>query len=272
MQFARINDVTIHYQIIGAPADKPVIVFANSLGTDFRIWRDVDRAAGRRFRDRPLRQARPRAFRCRPGALFDRGSCIRPRRPARSADRSGDAFHLRPFRRRPDRAGALSSSGRTSCARSSFATPPTRSALPKAGTPASPTVETKGIGSIVDARHGALVHARLPPAGKHRLSRLSQHADPPAGRRLCRRPARRSAMPISPKPRRGSPCRRSASSATRTARRRRISCCRPRKLIPDARFEVIRDAGHIPCVEQPEALTAIIRAFIDFALPGEQSP
>jgi 3-oxoadipate enol-lactonase len=41
MQFARINDVTIHYQIIGGPADKPVLVFVNSLGTDFRIWRDV---------------------------------------------------------------------------------------------------------------------------------------------------------------------------------------------------------------------------------------
>src|SRR5262245_29961482 len=41
MQFARINDIVIHYQIIGAPADKPILVFSNSLGTDFRIWRDV---------------------------------------------------------------------------------------------------------------------------------------------------------------------------------------------------------------------------------------
>ena len=41
MQFAKINDVTIHYQVIGAPEDKPTFVFANSLGTDFRIWRDV---------------------------------------------------------------------------------------------------------------------------------------------------------------------------------------------------------------------------------------
>lgn len=40
MQFARINGVTIHHQVIGA-AGKPLIVFANSLGTDFRIWRDV---------------------------------------------------------------------------------------------------------------------------------------------------------------------------------------------------------------------------------------
>lgn len=41
MQFANINGVTLHYQLIGAPAGKPVIVFSNSLGTDFRIWRDV---------------------------------------------------------------------------------------------------------------------------------------------------------------------------------------------------------------------------------------
>ena len=43
------------------------------------------------------------------------------------------------------------------------------------------------------------------------------------------------------------------------------------KLIPNARYEVIKDAGHIPCVEQPEALTAVIRAFIDFALHGEKA-
>lgn len=41
MQFAHLNGVTIHYQTIGAPAGKPVIVFSNSLGCDFRIWRDV---------------------------------------------------------------------------------------------------------------------------------------------------------------------------------------------------------------------------------------
>ena len=41
MQFARVNDITIHHQVIGGPAEKPVLVFVNSLGTDFRIWRDV---------------------------------------------------------------------------------------------------------------------------------------------------------------------------------------------------------------------------------------
>ncbi|MEO1701285.1 MAG: 3-oxoadipate enol-lactonase [Pseudomonadota bacterium] len=41
MQFAQINDITLHYQIIGAPKEKPAIIFSNSLGSDFRIWRDV---------------------------------------------------------------------------------------------------------------------------------------------------------------------------------------------------------------------------------------
>jgi 3-oxoadipate enol-lactonase len=41
VQFATINETVLHYQLIGAPAGKPVLVFINSLGTDFRIWRDV---------------------------------------------------------------------------------------------------------------------------------------------------------------------------------------------------------------------------------------
>ena len=41
MQFARLNDVTLHHQLIGGPKGKPTLVFVNSLGTDFRMWRDV---------------------------------------------------------------------------------------------------------------------------------------------------------------------------------------------------------------------------------------
>lgn len=40
MRFATVNDVTIHYGVAGNPS-KSTIVFANSLGTDFRIWQDV---------------------------------------------------------------------------------------------------------------------------------------------------------------------------------------------------------------------------------------
>ncbi len=41
MQFARINGVTLHFQTIGATDVRPLLVFVNALGTDFRIWRDV---------------------------------------------------------------------------------------------------------------------------------------------------------------------------------------------------------------------------------------
>ena len=41
MQFADIEGSLVHFQVIGAPEGKPTLVFANSLGTDFRIWRDV---------------------------------------------------------------------------------------------------------------------------------------------------------------------------------------------------------------------------------------
>lgn len=38
--FARINGVCLHYRHEPAPG-RPVLVFINSLGTDFRIWQDV---------------------------------------------------------------------------------------------------------------------------------------------------------------------------------------------------------------------------------------
>ena len=34
-------------------------------------------------------------------------------------------------------------------------------------------------------------------------------------------------------------------------------------LIPGARFEIIKNAGHIPCVEQPEALAELLTGFIN---------
>ena len=37
MAFARVNGVVIHHEVRG-PAGAPVVAFSNSLGTDFRIW------------------------------------------------------------------------------------------------------------------------------------------------------------------------------------------------------------------------------------------
>ncbi|MFC5584279.1 3-oxoadipate enol-lactonase [Nitratireductor kimnyeongensis] len=40
MNFTRVNGVVIHHEVCGT-VGKPVLVFSNSLGTDFRIWDDV---------------------------------------------------------------------------------------------------------------------------------------------------------------------------------------------------------------------------------------
>ena len=41
MIFVESGDAVIHAELIGDPEDQPVLVFANSLGTDFRIWDEV---------------------------------------------------------------------------------------------------------------------------------------------------------------------------------------------------------------------------------------
>ena len=38
MNFAKINDISIHFNYINNGVNKPTVVFSNSLGTDFRIW------------------------------------------------------------------------------------------------------------------------------------------------------------------------------------------------------------------------------------------
>ena len=40
MDFVGLNGITLHYKMVNADSVKPVIVFSNSLGTDFRIWDD----------------------------------------------------------------------------------------------------------------------------------------------------------------------------------------------------------------------------------------
>ena len=46
MAFVQANGLAFHVADSGGP-EKPVIVFSNSLGSDFRIWQEVaDRLAG----------------------------------------------------------------------------------------------------------------------------------------------------------------------------------------------------------------------------------
>lgn len=49
MSFAKIGDIVVHYQVDG-PEGAPVMVFANSLGTDLRIWDSTVAHYSDRFR------------------------------------------------------------------------------------------------------------------------------------------------------------------------------------------------------------------------------
>jgi 3-oxoadipate enol-lactonase len=49
MAFRRANGIVIHHKVLG-PADGPALVFANSLGSDFRIWDEVAPAFADRYR------------------------------------------------------------------------------------------------------------------------------------------------------------------------------------------------------------------------------
>lgn len=269
MQFARINDVTIHYQIIGGPADKPVLVFANSLGTDFRIWRDVIvRLAG----DFPIVLYDKRGH-----GLSDLGQM-----PYSIEDHATDLAGLLDFlsvkdavicglsvggliaqslyQRRPDLVRAL-----ILC-----------DTAHKIGTADSwnariAQVEAHGIESIVDA----IMERWFTPA-----FRRPENIDF-AGycNMLIRQPAAGYAATCA--------ALRDADLTEAAARIAVPTICivgdqdgstppelvlSTAKLIPNARYEVIKDAGHIPCVEQPEALSEVIRAFVDVVLRGELAP
>lgn len=49
MVFAQVNGLVLHYQVWGV-TDAPVIVFSNSLGTDLRIWEKVAAELARDYR------------------------------------------------------------------------------------------------------------------------------------------------------------------------------------------------------------------------------
>ncbi|MFJ6321749.1 MULTISPECIES: 3-oxoadipate enol-lactonase [unclassified Rhizobium] len=269
MQFARINDVTIHYQIIGGPGDKPVLVFANSLGTDFRIWRDVI-----------VRLAGDFAI-----VLYDKrghGLSDLGQMPYSIEDHATDLAGLLDFlsvknaiicglsvgglvaqslyQRRPDLVRAL-----ILC-----------DTAHKIGTAESwnariAAVEAEGIESIVDA----IMERWFTPA----FRRPENIAYAGYCNMLIRQPVEGYAATCA--------ALRDADLTEAAAKIAVPTICivgdqdgstppelvlSTAKLIPNARYEVIKDAGHIPCVEQPEALTEVIRAFIDVVLRGEQAP
>ncbi|KXF75403.1 3-oxoadipate enol-lactonase [Paramesorhizobium deserti] len=267
MQFATINDIALHYQVIGATG-KPVIVFANSLGTDFRIWRDV---IVRLVGDFAILTYDKRGH-----GLSDIGKTPYSMEDHVS-DLAGLLDHLAVKQAivcglsvggliaqglhavRPDLVGAL-----ILC-----------DTAHKIGTAEMwnariAQVEKNGIASIADA----VLERWFTPD-----FRMGDNAAFAGYRNmLVRQPAAGYA---------GTCAAIRDADYTETAKKIAVpTICivgdqdgstppdlvlETAKLIANARYEVIKGAGHIPCVEQPEALVSVIRAFTDLVYNGEKA-
>ena len=260
MQFVSINDVVIRYDVAGAGDRKPVIVFINSLGTDARIW---DLVLPKLSEDFALVTYDKRGH-----GLSDVGQT-----PYSIEDHASDLIGLLEtldikkaiicglsvggliaqslYQQRPDLVSAL-----ILC-----------DTAHKIGTAESwnnriAAVEQNGIASMCDA----IMERWFTPA-----FRRPENAAYHGYRNML---TRQSAVGYA------ATCAalRDADLTESTKRIAVPTLCvvgdqdgstppdvvlSMAKLIHGARYEVIKDAGHIPCVEQPEMLTEMIRAFID---------
>ncbi|QND54611.1 3-oxoadipate enol-lactonase (plasmid) [Phyllobacterium sp. 628] len=267
MQFAHINGVTLHYQLIGGPAGKPVLVFANSLGTDFRIWRDVIvRLAG---------EFAIITYDMRGHGLSDLGTP-----PYSIDDHTGDLAGLLDYLSVKDAIiCGLSVGGLV--AQGLYATRPELvkalilcDTAHKIGTDEFwnariDAISKDGISSIVET---ILARWFTPAFHSERSNDLTGYRN-----MLVRQPVEGYT---------GTCAALRDADFTEAAKRITVpAICivgdqdgstppdlvqELAKLIPRARYEVIKDAAHIPCVEQPEMLVAVMRAFIDeFKLGGQ---
>ncbi|WP_331376592.1 3-oxoadipate enol-lactonase [Sinorhizobium chiapasense] len=267
MQFARINDITIHYQVIGATGEKPVLVFANSLGTDFRIWRDVVVRLAGEFaivlydkRGHGLSDVGQVPYSIEDhatdlAALLD---LLSVRQAIVCGLSVGGLIAQSLYQRRPDLVRALVLSDTAH----------------KIGTAEMwdariATIEAHGIEAIADA----VLERWFTPA----FRRPENVAFTGYRNMLIRQPvagyigtcaavrdadyteaAKKIAVPVL--------CVVGEEDGS-TPPDVVLSTAR---LIPGARYEVIREAGHIPCVEQPEILTAILRPFFELVMHGDR--
>lgn len=259
MQFARINDVMIHYQIIGAPADRPTIVFANALGTDFRIWRDVIvRLAG----DFAIVLYDKRGHGLSdigqtPCAIDDHATDLAGLLDMLSVTDAyicglsvGGLIAQSLYQRRPDLVRGLILCGTAS-----------KIGSPDVWNERIAAVEAGGIASLAD---GTLERWFTPAFRRPENTAYAGYRN-----MLIRQPAVGYMATCE--------ALRDADYTEAAALIAVPTICivgdqdgstppalvlSLAKRIPDARYEVIRDAGHIPCVEQPALLTDIIKAFI----------
>ena len=264
MQAAKLNGVTLHYQVIGADEAKPTIVFANSLGTDQRIWRDVI--------VRLVGEAGIITYDMRGHGLSDLGQP-----PHTMEDHVGDlAALIDHLGGRPSIVCGLSVGGLVAQGLA-LSRPDLVQGLILCDTgmkigdealwlPRIETVEASGMGAIVEgtmerwftrAFHDehpdelalyANMLRRQPAEGYTGTARAILNAD---------YRDRASTISVPTLCIVGDDDRATPPSLVRDLA----------QAIPEARFEVIKGAGHLPCVEQPAVMADMICAFL--SLMGE---
>jgi 3-oxoadipate enol-lactonase len=262
MQFARLNGVTHHYQLIGSNKGRRPIVFVNSLGTDFRIWRDVViRLAGERpvllydKRGHGLSDLGPTPYTMEVlasdlAALLDH---VGIERAVICGVSVGGVIAQQLYAVRPDLVEAL-----VLC-----------DTMAKIGDDAFwntriEAISLEGIAAVADPILGrwftpGFRDTSNPDFDGYRVMLERQPSDGYVATCIALRDAdlrplaTRIAVPticvVGDQD--GSTPPKAVADFART--------------IPNARFEIIKACGHLPSIEQPEALTAIIRAFLSLA-------
>lgn len=266
MQFVRINGMTIHHRVVRSDGGKPVLVFINSLGTDFRIWQGIEaRLAshyGLVFYDK------------RGHGLSDVGET-----PCTIEDHVSDLDWLLDHlalrqvivcglsvggliaqglhARHPEKVKALI-----------LCDTAHRIGDPETWNSRIAAVEAHGLGHIVqavmerwftsafrspdNAAYGGYCNMlmRQPVAGYTGTCAAIRDAD-------FTTTARRIAVPTL------------CIVGEQDGSTPPVLVQSLAALIPGARFETIAGAGHIPCVEQPDAFAALLRAFIEQLPTGD---
>lgn len=259
MQFAQLNGVNLHHQVIGGPSGTPTLVFVNSLGTDFRMWRDV-----------VVRLAGEMAI-----VTYDKrghGLSGVGRTPYSIAMLADDLAALLDHLG-IDRAIICGVSVGGVIAQQLYAARPELvealilcDTLPKIGDDAFwnariGRIEAEGLAAVA----GPILERWFTPdfrrpGNPDYLGYLAMFERQPVEGYLATCAALRDCDLTSLAPRIGVPTLCVAGDKDGSTPAAAIADFA--RLVPGARFELIKACGHLPSVEQPEALAAILRSFM----------
>jgi len=256
MECLDLGDVALHYADTG-PRDAPALVFANSLGTDFRLWDGVLPHLPARLR--VIRyDKRGHGLSTCPPAPYSMGALVH------DAERLLDALEVRDCVFVGLSIGGMIAQGLAAKRLDLVRAVVLSNTAPKIGTRAMweeriATVETQGLGAMSDAIMERWFSRDFRDSPAVTPWRRMVEVTPAAGYAGCSAAIagtdfytptaalRLPALVIGG----------SEDGSTPPDLVRELA-----DLIPGARFALIRGAGHLPCVERPEEFSALLNGFL----------